>query len=78
MAPTNKARAAGVSASSFFDLKAEIAKKEDEFARNKATGGSKYTVGGVKRPDKVSESRSRHGRIEYKYNAETDCMGSLQ
>ncbi|KAG1771011.1 hypothetical protein EDD22DRAFT_14005 [Suillus occidentalis] len=52
MAPTNKARAAGVSASSFFDLKAEIAKKEDEFARNKAAGGSKYTVGGVKRPDK--------------------------
>ncbi|KAG1750136.1 hypothetical protein EDB19DRAFT_90630 [Suillus lakei] len=52
MAPTNKARAAGVSASSFFDLKAEIAKKEDEFARSKAAGGSKYTVGGVKRPDK--------------------------
>lgn len=52
MAPTNKARAAGVSASSFFDLKAEIAKKEDEFVRNKAAGGSKYTVGGVKRPDK--------------------------
>lgn len=49
MAPTNKARAAGVSASSFFDLKAEIAKKEDEFTRNKAAGGSKYTVGGVKR-----------------------------
>ncbi|KAG2355047.1 hypothetical protein BDR07DRAFT_1493732 [Suillus spraguei] len=36
----------------FFDLKAEIAKKEDEFARTKAAGGSKYTVGGVKRPDK--------------------------
>ncbi|KAG1887299.1 hypothetical protein F4604DRAFT_1241607 [Suillus subluteus] len=52
MAPTNKARAAGVSASSFFDLKAEIAKKEDEFARTKAAGGSKYMVGGVKRPDK--------------------------
>lgn len=52
MAPTNKARAAGVSASSFFDLKAEIAKKEDEFARTKAAGGSKYTVGGAKRPGK--------------------------
>ncbi|KAG1779149.1 hypothetical protein EV702DRAFT_124115 [Suillus placidus] len=52
MAPTNKARAAGVSASSFFDLKAEIAKKEDELARTKAAGGSKYTVGGAKRPDK--------------------------
>ncbi|KAG2140111.1 hypothetical protein DEU56DRAFT_798683 [Suillus clintonianus] len=52
MAPTNKARTAGVSASSFFDLKAEIAKKEDEFSRTKAAGGSRYTVGGVKRPDK--------------------------
>ncbi|KAG1733608.1 uncharacterized protein EDB91DRAFT_1057363 [Suillus paluster] len=52
MAPANKARAAGVSASSFFDLKAELAKKEDEFTRSKAAGGSRYTVGGIKRPDK--------------------------
>ncbi|OAX41188.1 hypothetical protein K503DRAFT_686013 [Rhizopogon vinicolor AM-OR11-026] len=52
MAPASKARAAGVSASSFFDLKAELAKKEDEFARTKAAGGSRYVVGGIKRPDK--------------------------
>jgi hypothetical protein len=60
MGPTNKARAAGVSASSFFDLKAELAKKEDEFAKTKAAGGSRYVVGGMKRPDKVSEIRDQY------------------
>ena len=33
MAPTDKARAAGVSASSFLDLKAELAKKESDFKK---------------------------------------------
>ena len=33
MAPTAKAKAAGVSASSFLDLKAELAKKESEFTK---------------------------------------------
>ena len=56
MAPKNKAKAAGVSASSFFDLKAELAKKEEEFAKNKAAGKSAALVGGVKRPDKVCPS----------------------
>lgn len=60
MAPANKARAAGVSASSFFDLKAELAKKEDEFAKTRAAGGSKYVVGGIKRLDKVSKIFDRH------------------
>ena len=55
MAPTNKARAAGVSASSFLDLKAELAKKEEEFSKNKEVGKSAALVGGVKRPDKVRE-----------------------
>ncbi|KAL7279020.1 hypothetical protein ACG7TL_006853 [Trametes sanguinea] len=41
-----------VSASSFFDLKAELAKKEQEFAKNKAAGKSAAIVGGVKRDDK--------------------------
>lgn len=50
MAPTNKARAAGVSASSFFDLKAELAKKEEQFAKDKAAGKSTSLV---ERPDKV-------------------------
>ena len=50
----NKAKAAGISASSFFDLKAELSKHENQFAKNKAAGKSTTIVGGVKRPDKVS------------------------
>jgi hypothetical protein len=57
MAPKNKAKAAGVSTSSFFDLKAELAKQENDFAKNKAAGNSNaMIVGGVKRPDKVCRS----------------------
>lgn len=57
MPPKNKAKAAGISATSFFDLKAELAKQEDEFAKNKAAGKSIATiVGGVKRPDKVRQT----------------------
>ncbi|KAF9236729.1 hypothetical protein BU15DRAFT_49660 [Melanogaster broomeanus] len=52
MAPTNKAKAAGVSVTSFFDLKAELAKKSEEFTRNKAAGGSKYVAGEARRPEK--------------------------
>ncbi|EED82162.1 predicted protein [Postia placenta Mad-698-R] len=52
MAPKNKAKAAGVSASSFFDLKAELSKKEEDFAKEKAAGRATALVGGVKRPDK--------------------------
>ena len=33
MAPSARAKAAGVSASSFLDLKAELAKKESEFTK---------------------------------------------
>jgi len=56
MAPkstTNKAKAAGIGASSFLDLKAELAAKEKEFVENKATG--KKASGGQK-PGKVSVS----------------------
>lgn len=54
MPPTDKAKAAGVSLSSFFDLKAELAKKSDEFARAKTAGGPRYVPGeGRTRPDKV-------------------------
>ncbi|EGN98700.1 hypothetical protein SERLA73DRAFT_122590 [Serpula lacrymans var. lacrymans S7.3] len=52
MAPTNKAKASGVSASSFFDLKAELAKHEAEFKKNKAAGKAAELVGGLARPDK--------------------------
>ncbi|KAH7930193.1 hypothetical protein BV22DRAFT_1001288 [Leucogyrophana mollusca] len=62
MAPVNKAKAAGVSASSFFDLKAELAKKEEEFAKSKAAGGSNYLTGGVKRDKKPTTwARSNKG-----------------
>jgi hypothetical protein len=53
MAPVNKAKASGVSATSFLDLKAELSKQEAEFSNNKAKGKSRYIVGGVKRADKV-------------------------
>lgn len=56
MAPrstTNKAKAAGIGASSFLDLKAELAGKEKEIAENKTAG--KKTTGG-QRPGKVSVS----------------------
>ena len=45
MAPSSKAKASGVSASSFLDLKSELAKKETEFAKRKAAGKT-YDVGG--------------------------------
>ncbi|KAI0072538.1 hypothetical protein K474DRAFT_1678587 [Panus rudis PR-1116 ss-1] len=52
MAPTTgKVKSTGVSTSTFFDLRAEIAKHEEEFAKNKAAGKNAI-VGGVKRPDK--------------------------
>jgi len=60
MAPrstTNKAKAAGIGASSFLDLKAELAGKEREIAENKATG--KKTISGGQKPGKVSVSPSR-------------------
>jgi len=40
------------STSSFLDLKAQLAKQEAEFAKNKAAGET-YIKGGVQRPDKV-------------------------
>ncbi len=53
MPPVDKAKAAGISASSFFDLKAELSKKEAEFSKNKAAGKANAVVGGVKRDNKV-------------------------
>lgn len=48
---TSKGKGKGVSTSSFFELRAEIAKHEEEFTKNKAAGKTAI-VGGVKRPDK--------------------------
>ena len=54
MAPrstTNKAKAAGIGASSFLDLKAELAAKEKEIAEDRTSG--KRTSSGGKKPGKV-------------------------
>ncbi|KAG6816298.1 hypothetical protein H0H87_007181 [Tephrocybe sp. NHM501043] len=56
MPPTVKSKGKGVSVSSFLDLKAEISKQEEEFAKRKAGGNANYIVGGVKRPDKVRQA----------------------
>ncbi|KAI0768051.1 hypothetical protein BD413DRAFT_137370 [Trametes elegans] len=55
MAPVDKAKAAGVSASSFMDLKAQLAKEEEEFTKKKAAGKATAVVGGNKRNDKVAK-----------------------
>ncbi|KAL4064523.1 hypothetical protein V8B97DRAFT_318898 [Scleroderma yunnanense] len=68
MAPTSKGKGGGISAGSLFDLKSELAKQADEFARNKAASGAQYAVGGPKknkkstvwtRANKGVESRAR-------------------
>lgn len=52
---SQRAKASGVSTSSFFDLKAELSKKQDEFSKAKKAGKKvSAIVGGVPRPDKVS------------------------
>ena len=53
MSHTSKSKAKGISASSFFDLKAELSKQEADFAKAKGSGKSTAIIGGVKRPDKV-------------------------
>ncbi|KAF8348820.1 hypothetical protein F5887DRAFT_1241934 [Amanita rubescens] len=51
MAPTTK-KSKAISASSFLELKAELAKKEEEISKLKAAGKSTAIGGGPKRPDK--------------------------
>ena len=52
---TNKAKVAGIGASSFLDLKAELASKEREISENKAAG--KKTTSNGQKPGKVSVPR---------------------
>ncbi|KAG7089777.1 hypothetical protein E1B28_011430 [Marasmius oreades] len=59
MSHNSKAKAKGISATSFFDLKAETSKWEEELARNKAAGKSTAIVGGVSRPNKKPTIWSR-------------------
>ncbi|KAJ1307642.1 hypothetical protein OPQ81_001736 [Rhizoctonia solani] len=53
-----------VNAASFFDLKAELAKHEDAFAKSKLSGGGKaeLIVGGSKRPDKKKPTWARENK----------------
>jgi len=76
MSHANKSRAKGISASSFFDLKAELSKQEADFAKAKAAGGSTKIIGGVKRPDKVSTPSSKKiaTKTEGIINSETNRM----
>jgi hypothetical protein len=72
MAPGTKSKVS----SSFFDLKAEIAKQEEAFAKNQATGKSKLIIGGVKRPDKVYIDTFAPLLLVSYNSVETDCLGS--
>jgi hypothetical protein len=79
MAPTDKAKAAGVSVTSFFDLKAELAKKSDEFAKNKAAGGPKYVAGQARRPEKVRSTQlSLNPRENLTVVTEAYGMGAVE
>lgn len=60
MAPSSKAKAAGVSASSFLDLKAELAKQETDLSKKKVGGSQSYVAGNRQRPDKESFSLYLH------------------
>ena len=53
MAPNTKTKSKAISASSFLELKAELAKKEEDLTKLKAAGHS-TTVQGAKRTVKVS------------------------
>lgn len=75
-ASMSRAKGKGVNVTSFFDLKAEISKQEEEFAKSKVAGKSNYVVGGIKRPDKVSYRSSLSNSISRSVWIETNCLGS--
>lgn len=60
MAPATKGKAGGVSATSFFDLKSELAKQAEEFTKNKATTGAKY-LSEAKKTKSTTWARSNKG-----------------
>lgn len=67
MPPKNRAKAAGVSASSFLDLKAELSKQEDAITKAKTSGGKISAVAVFDNPSKVpmisfSSPALAHGR----------------
>jgi len=77
MMASSKAKAKGISATSFFDLKAELSNKEAELAKAKAEGRNLAVVGGVKRPDKVSQLLYLLSSTSMlTYQIETNSMGT--
>jgi hypothetical protein len=75
-----KGKAAGVNVSSFWDLKAELAKQEASLAAKKAAGSQLMLQGGVKRPEKVCFNLSRSFEIRgfMKVCLEGKKMGKTQ
>ncbi|TFK47864.1 hypothetical protein OE88DRAFT_1636114 [Heliocybe sulcata] len=70
MAPVTKAKAAGVSASSFLDLKAELAKHEEQSSKTKGPKNTPLYAGPSKKPspwakqNKGVEGRAKRDMIE--------------
>ena len=60
MAPTNKAKAAGVSAGSFLELRAQVAKQKEGLAK-----GSTTAVVGKKKDGKVRKSCHPFARVTH-------------
>lgn len=78
MAPSSKAKAKGVSASSFLDLKAELAKQETEFGK-KGKGLRASGAGSAPRGEKVRSYRLYSqllGILKTQCLGERDCMGA--
>lgn len=62
MPRSSKEKAAGIGATSFLDLKAELAKQEAQFAQDRAVGKSRSIVGGVERSDKKPSKWARQNK----------------
>ncbi len=69
MAHAAKSKAKGISASSFLDLKAELAKKEGEFSRNAASGKK------PSKPEKVTSPEILLDSVNLRSCLETHSMG---
>jgi hypothetical protein len=70
MPPKDRSKAAGVSASSFFDLKAELTKREDDFARNKGSVKSLGPVfAGEKKARPLLATSTKHNLTVYSNDA---------
>jgi hypothetical protein len=71
MSASKKSQSSGVNATSFFDLKAELATRESQFKKQRASSSTSTTVvHGIKRP--LASGKVRYGPLEHlKY---ADCI----